>query len=204
MGDVSIEQMYPRSKGDYENYANAIFHVMRKNTYEHKDPNISKKKAGVSMVNVLNACLDEALSEAHPEEIKELQKAVDEVCNKKIEAHNKEIGKQKSKLKGCKVHMDGNAADFDKLEREEDEKVDLDQLAKEKAEEEDRERRDADAQAALRRKEEERKALQEQLNKGKAARKVEPVDMSGFKMMSKKDDDMGFGGFGGKKKGKKK
>eukprot|EP01061_Rhynchopus_euleeides_P037936 TRINITY_DN65250_c0_g1_i1.p1 TRINITY_DN65250_c0_g1~~TRINITY_DN65250_c0_g1_i1.p1 ORF type:complete len:212 (+),score=145.52 TRINITY_DN65250_c0_g1_i1:53-637(+) len=191
----SIEQLYPRSRLDYEEYADKIFRVMSAQTLE-KD----KKQGGNNAVVMLNAMLSACLSETNPEEVKGLLKLVDDQCNKKIEAHNKDIGKVKSKLKGLKMYEDGDG-DFSHLEKEKEE--DVEELQKREEDLKEKQRRDEDAQKKLAEKEKEREALQAAMKKEE--RKVNNTFAAqGFKMMSKKDDDDMMGGFGGKKKGKKK
>ncbi|KAJ9448743.1 hypothetical protein DIPPA_30937 [Diplonema papillatum] len=193
----SIEQMYPRSKGDYEKYVDKLFSLISKHTFE-KD----KKQGGAQSVVILGAMLDQCLNEASPEEIKELNRCVGEVINKKIEQHNRELGKVKSKLKGAKLFEDG-AADFSKLEEKiegNEEKVTEEEKLRMDKEQEEREKRDRLAQADLKRKEGERVELQKAMKKEE--RKVDSSHFAGMQMMKKDDDDMFFGG--GKKKGKKK
>eukprot|EP01064_Diplonema_japonicum_P023631 TRINITY_DN34047_c0_g1_i1.p1 TRINITY_DN34047_c0_g1~~TRINITY_DN34047_c0_g1_i1.p1 ORF type:complete len:192 (+),score=96.95 TRINITY_DN34047_c0_g1_i1:44-619(+) len=188
----SIEQMYPRTKADYESYVDAVFKAISKQT-------LSAKDGDANAVLMLNALLQQTLSEATPEEVKELVKIVDEQCNKKIEAFNKDVGKVKSKLKGIKMFEDG-AGNFDHLDKEEEGSKTVEQEQEEAKKAEEIQKRDEAAQADLEKKAEERAALQQKMKKEE--RKVELP--AGFNMAQfKKKDDDGFM-FGGKKKGKKK
>eukprot|EP01059_Diplonema_ambulator_P020038 TRINITY_DN33729_c0_g1_i1.p1 TRINITY_DN33729_c0_g1~~TRINITY_DN33729_c0_g1_i1.p1 ORF type:complete len:208 (+),score=105.54 TRINITY_DN33729_c0_g1_i1:44-625(+) len=190
----SIEQMYPRTKADYEAYVDCIYKEISKHS-------LQKKKDG-NAVLMLSAVLQQALVEANPDEVKELVKLVDDQCNKKIDAYNKDIGKVKSKLKGIKMFEDGNGPYVD-VERDDGPEKSAEEIAKEAEEAEETARRDELAQKELQRKEAERQALQQQMKKEERKVTVPAgFDMSQFTVKKKDDDDFMFGG--GKKKGKKK
>eukprot|EP00755_Sulcionema_specki_P010188 Sspe_Gene.45780::Locus_22738_Transcript_1_1_Confidence_1.000_Length_744::g.45780::m.45780 len=194
---TNIEQFYARSKKDFEELVGKMLKEMQ--TGSRKDVFFTEKKDDLT-VTAVNAFLHAALSEADPEEIKELVKAVDEITTKKIEQQSKEQGKIKSKLKGSTIHVDGGAQDFSKIEMEEfiekpKEKTldkNLDELteASEKAEE------------MLAKKRQETEALREAMKKEE--RKVDTSKFAGLKVMKKDEEEDMFGFGGGKKKGKKK
>ena len=193
---MSIEQIYPRSRIEYEKYVDTIIRVISVQTLDNKG-----KKDGANCTTIMNALLGEALLEASPEEVKELAKLVDVSYNKKLEEHNKEMGKTK-KVKGGPTLNDGGVHDQLVVDRdnEEDSKLKTEERAKLEAEAEERERKSLLAEKELEKKEEERKALADKLKKDE--RKVDTSKFTGMMMMKKKDDDDFFGG--GKKKGKKK
>ena len=186
-----IEQLYPRSRMEYEEFSTAVFDKLVEETFA-KD----EKKGGDNFVAMLNALLAKALEKTPADEVKELAKIIDSTVNEKIESYNKEIGKTKSKLKGAGLHEDG-AGDFSHLENEKEEKV---ETAEQVQAEEEKQARAAAAEAALKAKEAESARLREEMKKEERVVKTDFASL-GFAPMKKKDDDFGFGG---KKKGKKK
>eukprot|EP01065_Artemidia_motanka_P044823 TRINITY_DN643_c0_g6_i1.p2 TRINITY_DN643_c0_g6~~TRINITY_DN643_c0_g6_i1.p2 ORF type:complete len:234 (+),score=105.98 TRINITY_DN643_c0_g6_i1:76-702(+) len=204
---AALEQLYPQSKKDYEDYVSRVLSILR--THEEKEAarrggaaGDAAKGAGSNewYVAALGELFAKCLEETEPEIIRALSGRVTEVCNKKIEQIAKEQGRKKVVLGGAMRLDGGNIDDIDMDDKAE--AADAADTGPTEEEQAAMEERDRKAREDRERRAQEAKELQAKLMAGKQGpRTVDTSRLAGMQLKKKDDGGLDFG-FGGKKKKK--